>query len=207
MISPSVPCGIMDQFISVMGRDEPSAAASTAVRAKHRTRADERRRRIELLIINTNVRHELAGGEYAQRRAQCRDRCEKFSACRLCATRRAETLKSAKGQNGRNRFTAAPVMSSAKSSAPFMPPEGVRASDWPERRPVYVCQPRFIARRLRSELQRTRCGGGNCRRHWQQRRDLWLSHDRRRLWRLRGGIGENRTRRSHLPNRSPPITK
>ncbi len=64
-----VPCGIMDQFISVMGRKD------------HLLLLDCRSRRPELvpmsdpsvsiLIVNTNVKHELTGGEYAQRRAQC----------------------------------------------------------------------------------------------------------------------------------------
>ena len=64
-----VPCGIMDQFISVMGRKN------------HLLLLDCRSRRTELvpmndpsvalLIINTNIKHELGNGEYAKRRAQC----------------------------------------------------------------------------------------------------------------------------------------
>jgi len=64
-----VPCGIMDQFISVMGRQD------------HLLLLDCRSRRPELvpmsdpsvalLVTNTNVKHELSGGEYAKRRAQC----------------------------------------------------------------------------------------------------------------------------------------
>jgi len=66
---PGVPCGIMDQFISVMGRKD------------HLLLLDCRSRRTELvamndpsvalLITNTNVKHELGSGEYAKRRAQC----------------------------------------------------------------------------------------------------------------------------------------
>jgi galactokinase len=64
-----VPCGIMDQFISVMGRQD------------HLLLLDCRSRQTELvpmidpsvalLVTNTNVKHELTGGEYAQRRRQC----------------------------------------------------------------------------------------------------------------------------------------
>lgn len=64
-----VPCGIMDQFISAMCRED------------HLLLIDCRSQRGELvpfndpslamLIINTNVRHSLADGEYGQRRAQC----------------------------------------------------------------------------------------------------------------------------------------
>lgn len=64
-----MPCGIMDQFSSVMGRRD------------HLMLLDCRSRRAEMvplsdpdvsvLIINTNVKHELTGGQYAKRRAQC----------------------------------------------------------------------------------------------------------------------------------------
>jgi galactokinase len=64
-----VPCGIMDQF------------TSTLAEADHLLLLDCRSRTVQLvpftdpsvtvLIVNTNVRHELASGEYARRRAQC----------------------------------------------------------------------------------------------------------------------------------------
>ena len=64
-----MPCGIMDQFISVMGREN------------HLLLLDCRSRKTELvpmndasvavLIINTNVKHELSGSEYPTRRKQC----------------------------------------------------------------------------------------------------------------------------------------
>jgi galactokinase len=64
-----MPCGIMDQFISVLGK------------ANHLLLLDCRSRKPELvpmtdssvalLITNTNVKHALTGGEYANRRAQC----------------------------------------------------------------------------------------------------------------------------------------
>lgn len=64
-----VPCGIMDQFSSVL------------CEAGHLMLLDCRSQEIKMvpmtdpgvtvLIINTNVKHELTGGEYAERRAQC----------------------------------------------------------------------------------------------------------------------------------------
>jgi galactokinase len=64
-----VPCGIMDQFISVMGRE------SHLLLLDCRTRKTElvpmRDPSVELLIANTNVKHELGSGQYARRRAQC----------------------------------------------------------------------------------------------------------------------------------------
>jgi galactokinase len=71
-----VPCGIMDQFSSVM------------CQADHLMLLDCRSRQIEqiplldprvtVLIINTNVKHELSGGEYAQRRSQCESAARKL---------------------------------------------------------------------------------------------------------------------------------
>jgi galactokinase len=64
-----VPCGIMDQFTSVFAEED------------HALLLDCRSRKFKLvpmmdpdvtvLVINTNVRHKLADGEYAKRRAQC----------------------------------------------------------------------------------------------------------------------------------------
>lgn len=64
-----VPCGIMDQFSSVFGR------------AEHLILLDCRTQQVELvplatddvavLITNSNVKHALTGGEYAERRGQC----------------------------------------------------------------------------------------------------------------------------------------
>jgi galactokinase len=73
-----VPCGIMDQFASVM------------CQADHLMLLDCRSRGIEqipfanpgitVLVINSNVKHELSGGEYAERRAQCEAAAKALSA-------------------------------------------------------------------------------------------------------------------------------
>jgi galactokinase len=65
----NVPCGIMDQFISALGREGHLLLLDC------RTRKTElvpmRDPAVALLIINTNVKHELGSGEYAKRRAEC----------------------------------------------------------------------------------------------------------------------------------------
>ena len=71
-----VPCGIMDQFASAM------------CQADHLMLLDCRSQQIEqipfvdpkitVLIINSNVKHELSGGEYAQRRAKCESAAAKL---------------------------------------------------------------------------------------------------------------------------------
>jgi galactokinase len=66
---PKVPCGIMDQFISVMGRE--SHLLLLDCRSRKTELVPMRDPAVELLIINTNVKHELGSGQYAKRRAQC----------------------------------------------------------------------------------------------------------------------------------------
>jgi galactokinase len=73
-----VPCGIMDQF------------SSTLCRRDHLMLLDCRSQEIEqvpftahdiaVLVTNSNVKHELTGGEYAKRRAQCEAAAKALSA-------------------------------------------------------------------------------------------------------------------------------
>jgi len=64
-----VPCGIMDQFTSVLARE--NHALLLDCRSRTTTAVPMTDPTITVLIINTNVRHKLADGEYAKRRAQC----------------------------------------------------------------------------------------------------------------------------------------
>jgi len=64
-----MPCGCMDQFISVLGKEGHALLLDCRT---HETKdvplIDES---VVLLVTNSNVKHELTGSEYAQRRAQC----------------------------------------------------------------------------------------------------------------------------------------
>src|SRR4051812_24812803 len=61
-----VPCGIMDQFASVLCRaDHLMLLDCRSQDVDHIPFGDTD---ITVLIINTNVKHELSGGEYAERR-------------------------------------------------------------------------------------------------------------------------------------------
>ncbi len=63
------PCGIMDQFISTLGQADHAMLLDCR---SHETRmVPMTDPSIAVLIINSNVRHNLASGEYAERRAQC----------------------------------------------------------------------------------------------------------------------------------------
>lgn len=64
-----VPCGIMDQFSSVLC--EAGHLMLLDCRNQETKMVPMTDPSITVLIINTNVKHELTGGEYAERRAQC----------------------------------------------------------------------------------------------------------------------------------------
>ena len=65
----NVPCGIMDQLVSVLG-DERGALLIDC-RAETARVIPLTNRDVSILITNTNVRHSLASGEYGLRRQQC----------------------------------------------------------------------------------------------------------------------------------------
>lgn len=77
-----VPCGIMDQLISVMGRADHAllidcrSQEATAIPVPGPDRA-------AVLAINTNVHHALASGEYAQRRRTCEAAAQKLGVAEL----------------------------------------------------------------------------------------------------------------------------
>jgi len=66
-----VPCGIMDQFASALCREEQLMLLDC--RSAEPEMVPFTNPEIAVLIINSNVRHELAGGEYAARRSQCQE--------------------------------------------------------------------------------------------------------------------------------------
>ncbi|MCG3127802.1 MAG: Galactokinase [Phycisphaerae bacterium] len=71
-----VPCGIMDQSISLL------AQADTALLLDCRTRVHAyiplQLGELAVVVVDSGVRHELAAGEYARRLAQCRAATEYF---------------------------------------------------------------------------------------------------------------------------------
>jgi galactokinase len=65
-----VPCGIMDQFISVMGREGHALLIDCRSRAATLVPMPPPSETV-VVVMDTGVRHALASGEYAQRRAAC----------------------------------------------------------------------------------------------------------------------------------------
>jgi galactokinase len=71
-----VPCGIMDQMISVLA--DPNGALLIDCRSESTQIVPMADSTFGFLIANTNVRHSLASGEYALRRNQCREAARKL---------------------------------------------------------------------------------------------------------------------------------
>jgi len=64
-----VPCGIMDQFTSVLAQQDHALLLDC--RARTTTAVSMADPEITVLIVNSNVRHKLVDGVYANRREQC----------------------------------------------------------------------------------------------------------------------------------------
>ena len=64
-----MPCGIMDQFISALGRKDHLLLLDCRSRETRLVPMTDPT--VSVLIINSNVKHELTGSEYPMRRKQC----------------------------------------------------------------------------------------------------------------------------------------
>ncbi len=122
-----VPCGIMDQFISVMGRENHLLLLDCRSRQTDLVPMNDPS--VALLIINTNVKHELGSGEYAKRRAQCETAAKIL---RVPSLRDADpdALESAKNKMDnvvyrRARHVIGEIERTVHAA------EGIRASNWP----------------------------------------------------------------------------
>jgi galactokinase len=122
-----VPCGIMDQFISVMGRENHLLLLDCRSRKTELVPVNDPT--VQLLIANTNVKHELANGEYAKRRAQC-EAAAKILGVPSLRDATAGALEIAKGKMDdvvfrRARHVIGEIERTVHAA------EGVRASNWP----------------------------------------------------------------------------
>lgn len=83
-----VPCGIMDQFSSVMGRKDQLILLDC--RSTEAELVPMNDGEVSVLITNTNVKHELTGGEYGERRRQCEEAAEHLQVVSLRDCQMAE---------------------------------------------------------------------------------------------------------------------
>jgi galactokinase len=122
-----MPCGIMDQFISVMGKKDHLLLLDCRSRKTELIPMTDPS--IELLITNTNVKHELTGGEYAKRRSQCEEAARVLKVKSL-RDADASMLEAAKPKMDETVFRRARhVISEIERTVHAA--EGVRASNWP----------------------------------------------------------------------------
>ncbi len=122
-----MPCGIMDQFISVMGKKDHILLLDC--RSRQTDLVPMTDPAVEILITNTNVKHELTGGEYAKRRAQC-EQAAKILGVPSLRDADPEKLEQARGKMDdvvyrRARHVISEIERTIHAA------EGVRASNWP----------------------------------------------------------------------------
>jgi len=122
-----VPCGIMDQFISVMGRENHLLLLDCRSRKTELVPVNDPT--VQLLIANSNVKHELANGEYARRRAQC-EAAAKILGVASLRDATADGLEQARGKMDEVVFRRARhVIGEIERTVHAA--EGIRASNWP----------------------------------------------------------------------------
>ncbi|CAG9786389.1 unnamed protein product [Diatraea saccharalis] len=73
---PGMPCGIMDQYIAAMGKKDHALLIDC--RSLESTQIPMRIDDTSILVVNSNVKHQLTGSEYPQRRAQCQEAADKL---------------------------------------------------------------------------------------------------------------------------------
>jgi len=122
-----VPCGIMDQFISALGREGQLLLLDCRTRKTELVPMSDPS--VALLVINTNVKHELSGGEYAERRAQCEEAARNLGVKSLRDVT-AEQLETNKGKLSevvyrRARHVIGEIERTTHAA------EGIRQSNWP----------------------------------------------------------------------------
>jgi galactokinase len=122
-----MPCGIMDQFISVLGRENRVLLLDCRSRKPELVpMADPS---VAVLIINTNVKHELTGSEYPTRRKQC-ETAAKILGVPSLRDATADMLEAARGKMEKVIFQRARhVIGEIERTVHAA--EGVRASNWP----------------------------------------------------------------------------
>ena len=122
-----MPCGIMDQFISVMGRKNHLLLLDCRSRQTELVPLDDPS--VAVLIVNTNVKHKLTGSEYPARRKQC-ETAAKILGVPSLRDATADALEAAKGRMDevvyrRARHVIGEIERTVHAA------EGIRAANWP----------------------------------------------------------------------------
>ncbi len=123
----NVPCGIMDQFISALGREGHLLLLDCRTRQTELVPMSDPS--VALLVINTNVKHELSGGEYAERRAQCEEAARNLGVKSLRDVT-ADQLEQGKSKLSEVVFRRARHVI-GEIERTLHAAEGIRQSNWP----------------------------------------------------------------------------
>ena len=121
-----MPCGIMDQFISVLGQENRVLLLDCRSRKPELVPMTDPT--VTVLIINTNVKHELTGSEYPVRRKQCEAAAKNLGVASL-RDATAELLEQAQGRMDKVVFRRARhVIGEIERTVHAA--EGVHAANW-----------------------------------------------------------------------------
>ncbi len=121
-----MPCGIMDQFISIMGRENQVLLHDCRSRKPELVPMSDPS--VTVLIINTNVRHQLTGSEYPARRKQC-ETAAKILGVPSLRDATDDLLKHGKGRMDKDVYhRARHVIGEIERTRQAA--EDIRASDW-----------------------------------------------------------------------------
>jgi galactokinase len=122
-----VPCGIMDQFVAVLGKKDHLVLLDCRSRSTELVPLPDPS--VAVLIINTNVRHKHADGEYANRRAQC-DQAARVLKVKSLRDATWELLQRERQQLGDVSFRRARHVIS-ENQRTVQAAATLRAGDWP----------------------------------------------------------------------------
>jgi galactokinase len=122
-----MPCGIMDQFMSVMGRENHVLLLDCRSLKPEMVPMNDPS--VTVLIVNTTVKHELTHSEYSVRRKQCETAASILGVPSL-RDATPDALQLAKGKMDkvifrRTRHVISEIERTVQAAA------GIRASNWP----------------------------------------------------------------------------
>jgi galactokinase len=123
-----VPCGIMDQFAVVFAR--PGHLLLLDCRTRRWELVPLASDEVKILVINTMVRHELSGGEYALRRQQCGEAARLLGVASLRDVT-ADQVRAAEGQLPDAIFRRARHVAT-ENERTLAAAEALRSGDWAE---------------------------------------------------------------------------
>ncbi|MBV8342750.1 MAG: galactokinase [Gammaproteobacteria bacterium] len=122
-----VPCGIMDPFICLLGR--PGQALLLDCRSREPDWLPFEDPTVEVLIVNTNVRHELASSEYPDRRRRCSEAARRLAVASLREASMERLQQEAGHSDDTTWRCARHVVTEIDRTRRAA--EAIRARDWP----------------------------------------------------------------------------